>query len=307
MAPAVHAAEGAVLQRVAARDLARAEALSPEAATTSYDDVIAADDVDAVYISLTNEVHERWVIAALGRGKHVLCEKPLAMSAESVGRMAAAAQRAQLVEALWYRWHPRYRRTLDLIDSGAIGDVQRVQAHFSFSGVPRDNYRLRPAQGGGALLDVGPYTVDAALSVVAAATGQEAPEVEVVSRRRVMGDLGGAGEVDLTTQVELVVDGVAVLVTVSIDGPEEQSFSVQGSKGSLQWPSGQVFTVWREPCRLEWHSDGVASTESFDAIDPYVLMVEQCGRAMAGDEPSLMPLAHSARLARVLDTLSASA
>jgi predicted dehydrogenase len=305
MAPAVHAASGAVLQRAAARDEGRALALGPVAASTSYDAVISADDVDAVYISLTNDVHERWVVAALERGKHVLCEKPLATSAASVERMTAAAERSTLVEALWYRWHPRYRATMDLIAAGAIGEIERVSAHFSFSGVPRDNYRLRPDQGGGALLDVGPYAVDAALSVVSAATGWNEPTLEVAARRRVMGDLGGAGEVDLTTQVELLIGGVPASVTVSIDGPEHQAFTVQGTSGSLIWPAGQVFTVWREACSIEFQPAAASQTQEFAAIDPYVLMVEQCARSMRGEEASVMPTVDSYRLARALETIAA--
>lgn len=108
LSPAVHAADGAHLQAVAARDIDRARSLEP--AGKAYDDysaVLADDTVDVVYIALANDAHERWTLAALEAGKHVLCEKPLGLDVAQVRRMtdAAAAADRLLVEAFWYRWH----------------------------------------------------------------------------------------------------------------------------------------------------------------------------------------------------------
>ncbi|HEX6887951.1 MAG TPA: Gfo/Idh/MocA family oxidoreductase, partial [Candidatus Nanopelagicales bacterium] len=119
MAPALHAADGAMLQAVGARDAARAAALEPVAGVGSYAEICARDDVEAVYVSLPNNDHLHWVQVALEAGKHVLCEKPLAMNSAEVGLMRAAADRAQrlLVEAAWNRWHPRSRRLETLVTS----------------------------------------------------------------------------------------------------------------------------------------------------------------------------------------------
>ncbi len=162
LAPAVAAADGAVLLAVAARDITRAAALGP--AGRVYDDyagLVADDEVDAVYISLTNEVHAHWSIAALQAGKHVLCEKPLAMNAREAVAMSEAANAAgrRLVEASWYRWHPRVRRAQELLAAGRIGSVRHVSAGFTFAGNLAGNYRLEPTRGGGALYDVGCYAV----------------------------------------------------------------------------------------------------------------------------------------------------
>ncbi|HYN75561.1 MAG TPA: Gfo/Idh/MocA family oxidoreductase, partial [Candidatus Limnocylindria bacterium] len=112
LGPAVHAAEGAVLQVVGSRDVSRARALGPARAETSYQAVCDAQDVDVVYVALPNDDHQRWVCAALKAGKHVLCEKPLGLDAADVATMSAAAAAADrmLVEAAWNRWHPRTRR-----------------------------------------------------------------------------------------------------------------------------------------------------------------------------------------------------
>lgn len=169
LAPAVHAANGAVLHAVAARDTTRAEQLEPVG--RCYDDYAALlldPDVDVVYINLTNDQHAPWALAALAAGKHVLCEKPLGLGPEEVRGMTDAARSAGrlLVEAFWYRWHPRTRRLEQLLAAGALGPVHEVDAEFSFDGSDdarmTGNYRLDPARGGGALYDVGCYAVSLA-------------------------------------------------------------------------------------------------------------------------------------------------
>ena len=177
VAPVVHAADGAVLQVVAARDLARAESLEPVRASTSYAEVCTSDDVDAVYLSLPNDAHLPWVLAALEAGKHVLCEKPLGLDAAQVATMTAAARDADrlLVEASWNRWHPRTRRVEAAARRRSTGRLE-VDARGSPSpACPQDNYRLDPTRGGGAL------STSAATRVAAALIG---------ARRRRRGDRG---------------------------------------------------------------------------------------------------------------------
>ncbi|MFM8382302.1 MAG: Gfo/Idh/MocA family protein, partial [Actinomycetota bacterium] len=125
MAPAVHAARGAMLQAVASRDPQRSASLEPRVVLGDYAQLLDAPDVDAVYISLTNTQHHEWVVAALQAGKNVLCEKPLGVSADDVAAMAREAERHDrlLVEAAWVRWHPRLRRLVDIARSGELGAV----------------------------------------------------------------------------------------------------------------------------------------------------------------------------------------
>jgi xylose dehydrogenase (NAD/NADP) len=311
MAPAVHAADGAVLQRAASRELSRTTALGPRHASSSYREVIEADDVDAVYISLTNEAHEEWVLAALAAGKHVLCEKPLSMTSRSVEGMiaaqgSAAAPGPLLIEALWYRWHPRFSRTMELLEQHVIGRVETVESRFCFSGVPIDNYRLDPSRGGGAVLDVGPYVVDAVLMAHQAGAGRSSHDVEIESRHLVTSDPAGKGEVVLSMDATLQVGSISAEIAASIDRPAQQSFVVRGDQGSLSWAGGEAFTVWNQPCELRLETIHGPRTVAFDAVDPYRLMVEQSSRAMAGLEASLMPLQDSLRLAKVLETLQDS-
>lgn len=294
MAPALHAADGAVLQAVGARDAARAAALEPAGPVGSYAEVCARDDVDAVYVSLPNNDHLHWVQVALEAGKHVLCEKPLGMDAGEVAVMRATAEHSGLllVEAAWNRWHPRTQRIEALV--APITGQRDVRAWFTFLGVPEDNYRLDPARGGGALLDVGCYAVSAALAALSA------DAVEVASVERHIGTTG----VDLTTTAVLEHPNGSATVTASFERPEAQGLTIEAPRLSVEF-GGQAFTTWREPCALRVVEDGVAREEWFDACDPYQLMIEAVSARVRGEDAWVLPLATSVAVAAALDAIAA--
>jgi xylose dehydrogenase (NAD/NADP) len=296
LAPAVHRADGAVLQVVGARDVERAAALEPVRTASSYAEVCASDDVDAVYIALANDDHMPWALEALAAGKHVLCEKPLGLDAAQAAALARAAQDSGqlLVEATWSRWHPRTRRFEQLM-AAVDGGPREVRTWFTFRGVPEGNYRLDPARGGGALLDVGCYAVSAALS----ALGADAVEVAEVDRQ-----VGPTG-VDLTTTAVLSHAHGTATVTGSFDRPESQGITVQAPGLSVEFV-GQAFTTWQEPCALRIIEDGVERQEQFAACDPYRLMVEAMSARIGGADAWLLPLADSVAVAATLDAIAAS-
>ena len=296
LAPAVHAADGALLQHAAARDHARAAALGAVTTGTSYDAVLADPDVDAVYIALSNEAHLPWTLAALRAGKHVLCEKPLGLSAGEVEQvMAAAAETGRTaVEASWYRWHPRTRLAQKRL--AGLGLVEHVTAGFTFGGVPDGNYRLDPARGGGAMYDVGCYAVSACLWAV----GRGLPD-EVTATSM----FAGTG-VDLDTRAILDWDGVTAQVHVGIDGSEGQWLVVTGARGELELRDAP-FTSWRDDSEL-WVSDGT-DTERLrvPAVDAYRVMVEEVSSVLTGGPGWVLPLEQSRQTAAVLDAVRASA
>ncbi len=304
LAPAVHRARGAVLAAAAARDPDRARALGPARVHRDYADLLDDPALDAVYISLANDDHCRWVLAALAAGKHVLCEKPLGLTAGEVDAMAAAARRAGrlLVEASWYRWHPRTRRAAELLAAAAVGRVRQVDAGFSFSGVAPGNYRLDPARGGGAAYDVGCYAVSAALW----ALGPGPWQVRAWSR------LGPTG-VDLDTDIALEgPDGTSARLRASVDGPERQWLRVIGEAGEVELVAPS-FTAYQAPCALRVRravaagQGPVTEQEVFPAVDPYQLMVEETSSAAAGGPGWVVPLGESRAGAAVLDAARASA
>jgi predicted dehydrogenase len=130
----------------------------------SYDDLLADADVEAVYIPLPNHLHATWTLRAAAAGKHVLCEKPLALTAAEAAGMIEGCRTAgvALMEAFMYRLHPMWRRVRSLIDNGAIGELATIQGFFSYRNMDPENIRNIAAYGGGALMDIGCYPINVA-------------------------------------------------------------------------------------------------------------------------------------------------
>ena len=148
---------------------------------------------------------------------------------------------------------------------------------------------------------MGPYTLDSAMQVIGAATGQPVSDVEIV-RRRTLKSHGKDG-VDLTTQAELLMNDVPVTWRVSINSPAEQTFRVTGTLATLSWTGAEAFTVWKSPCELTLTdtSTGSNTSEVFESCDPYQLMVEQCGEVMRQGSATLMSNEDSLQLADIID------
>lgn len=172
--PAIRAAGRSELVGVASRDRAKAisyaEKWGISRAFGSYEAMLADPEIDAVYISLPNGYHCEWSVKAADAGKHVLCEKPLALTVEEVDRMADAARRNGVVlqEAAMYRYHPQTHKVKELVSQGAIGEVRVIQGIFSFTLFNRPDVRLDPEIGGGSLWDIGSYPVSFARTMLGA-------------------------------------------------------------------------------------------------------------------------------------------
>jgi predicted dehydrogenase len=162
------------LAAVASRSQAGAEAYAREwsipKAHGSYEALLADPEIDVIYNPLPNHLHKEWTIRALAAGKHVLCEKPIALTPGEVDEMAAAAQRygKVLAEAFMYRHHPQTLLARDLVEQGAIGRLQLVRGSFTFSMKTDTNIRLNPEMGGGSLWDVGCYPISYARHLIGA-------------------------------------------------------------------------------------------------------------------------------------------
>lgn len=296
IAPAIHSADGAELCAVAARDLRRAQSLSPRVASyTDYQSVIDDPDVDAVYIALSNDGHLPWAVAAARAGKAVLCEKPLGRDADEAHYMrdVASACGTLLVEATWNLWHPRTRRAAALLASGAIGALQSVAGAFVFDGVAEGNYRLDPSLGGGALLDVGCYPL------TAAAWATRALDATVMS---VSGATSEEG-VDLTTHALLMMGGVQVNIRGSFIEADFQSLLLDGEWGQLEFTGSDAYTSWMQPSTLRVLDRDGERVEHFAPTDPYRLMVEHVSRALRGEQAWLPDPNWSLMVARTMDAV----
>lgn len=295
LAPAVHAAQAAVLHAVASSSNSRAWALRPNKTYPWYDDLLDDPDVDIVYIALHNSAHRELTQRALRAGKHVLCEKPLGLTAAEVDVMIGTAREADrlLVEAAWNRWHPRTRDMETVIADGAIGTVSAVTARFDGLAPSAGNYRLDPALGGGALYDVGYYAISAAL----AAFGWRVPRVPWAQQQR-----WRPGSADSICQLLLEFPGQgSAEIHCSLGGAMAEEFTATGTSGTVSL-SPPAFCAGTAPAHL-MGSDGRLDRE-YLAVNPYHLMVEALDAAVDGRASSyLVPLEQSRLIAATIDAV----
>ena len=294
LAPAVHASHGANLYAVASRNETRSATLEPQKVHATYDELLADDSVEAVYISLSNSQHLEWVTKSLKAGKHVLCEKPLGLNAsETEAMFACASQNGRLlVEAVWGRWHPRFSRMVELVASGAIGNIEHIETAFTFMSEMTDNYRLNPLMGGGALLDVGCYQAHAWVALT-----NGAKDLEIAYLARTVGLTG----IDLTTDVSVRINNSVTAHAVSSFAlPSQQQFIVQGSHGKMQTAVGESFTTWNEACSLQIND----VVEEFAVANAFVEMVENVSNVISGEEGWIVPSTDSIRVANILDSIA---
>ena len=295
LAPAVHVSRGAHLYAVASRDEKRSATLEPERVHATYEDLLADERVDAVYISLSNSQHIEWVTKSLEAGKHVLCEKPLGLgAAETEVMFDCAAHNGQLlVEAVWGRWHPRFARMVELVTTGAIGAIEHIETAFTFTSEMTDNYRLSPAMGGGALLDVGCYQAHAWVALTNGAT-----DFSIAELARKVGPTG----IDLTTDVNVKINDITAHAVSSFALPSNQQFIVRGSQGQISTADGESFTTWNEASSLLVND----VIEEFPVTNAFVEMVENVSQVINGDSGWVVSSADSIRVAHILDIISST-
>jgi predicted dehydrogenase len=296
LAPAVRSARNANLYAVASRDISRALNLSPSCVYDNYDELINDPKVEAIYISLPNNVHASIASRALMAGKAVLCEKPLTMNyqeSEELIRVAKASN-SLLVEAIWFRWHPRLIKACQQIAAGVIGEIKEIDAAFTYVNNNKENYRFDPALGGGALLDLGPYP----LHLIASLFGSEA-RVELLEVNQ---DIGPSG-VDLVTIGSALINGsVRFNFNLSFVGQLSQEITISGSKGSIKFLEGQAFTNWNEPSTLLVNDE----IYSFESVDAYQLMVEAVSDVILGKPAWIPPHSESLFVMGLIDQIRRS-
>ncbi len=215
----------AIASRSADRARATADDLGIPNSYGGYQDLLDDPDVEAVYIPLPNHLHAEWAIAAAGAGKHVLCEKPMAMTSAQARKMIDAADRAgvKLMEAFMYRLHPLWVQVRRLIDDGAIGELLAVQSFFSYYNDDPGDIRNQVDAGGGSLYDVGCYPVNVARMLF------DTEPTDVMAAIRRDPDSG----TDVLTSVVLDFDGRHGTFTCSTRLEDDQRVHIQGTEGRL--------------------------------------------------------------------------
>jgi len=274
--PAFRAAVNAELAGIAARDERRAKAWADKfgipTAHKDYAALVEDPDIDAVYIPLPNHLHAAWSIRAAQAGKHVLCEKPLALSEREARTMFEAAGKAGvlLMEAFMYRFHPRFESALDLLRSGEIGDVLTVRSAFTFLFTSSaEDYRWGKAMGGGALYDVGCYPVSAARTVF----GSE--PASVFARARLHPRSGIDLGMSLLAEFS---GGRQALVDCAFDIPFHSWLEAAGTKGRLVLP--RAFSAKDFELPIEVIKDDDSRVLNFPSANQYVRMIEHFGECI---------------------------
>ncbi len=295
--PAVRRSRNGVLAGIAARDEARASDWARRfgflRAHRTYQELIEDPAIDAVYNPLPNDLHAEWSIRAMRAGKHVLCEKPMAMNGPEVRAMIQAAEThgVLLMEGFMYKFHPQIEKALDLIRKGMIGEVRSVHSSFTFH-FERDgsNYRWFPAQGGGALYDVGCYTISVARLVL----GAEPLAVSAAAH------IDPATGVDLTTAALLEFPGGRfALCEASFEAHFQSRLLVVGAEATLRLErafSAKDFDVAIEIVRGDAREEVAIPKDNM-----FTLMIEQFGDAVLGQAPLRFPASDAWHNMRVID------
>ena len=287
---------------VAARDRSRADAFATKHGIPkvhdSYAALIADPEIDAIYNPLPNGLHAEWTIAALEAGKPVLCEKPFTANAKEAADVAAVATRTGLVvmEAFHYRYHPLAHRMREIVDSGELGEIRRVETALCFPLPKFSDIRYQYDLAGGATMDVGTYTVH-----MARLLGREEPEVvSAIAKRR-------GPDIDRAMRAELKFpSGHTGRITCSM----WSKWLIQ-TYARVKGDDGELFVINPTSPQL-WHRmrvkvKGNARTERFSRKPTYEYQLEAFVAAVQHGEPTLTPPSDSIANMRVLDAIYTAA
>ncbi|PRX06530.1 UNVERIFIED_ORG: putative dehydrogenase [Martelella mediterranea] len=298
--PAIVDADNAVLSAVASRDLERAQAMATRFgaphAFASYEEMLASDVIDAVYIPLPTSQHVEWAIKAADAGKHVLVEKPLALKAEDIEPVIAARDRNNVLisEAFMVTYAPVWHKIRALLADGAIGTLQQVQGSFTYFLRDATNMRNIPALGGGGLPDIGVYpTVTTRF-----ATGAEPTRLQATVRYD--SEFG----TDIYASVRAEFPGFEASFYISTQLAHRQSMTFHGTEGMIEVLSPFNGERWGEETLL-LSNQNHSETQAFRFQDSrqYVREVEAFSEAASGGKAEVFTLENSVKNQRVIDAI----
>ena len=304
-APAIQRADNCDVVAIASRSIERATAAAAQLeiprAYGSYEELLADEEIDAVYVPLPNDLHAEWAMKAAAAGKHVLCEKPLAMSAAQAEEMATFCDNAgvKLAEAFMYRHHPTWVEAVRLVRSGMIGDLQAVQSWFSYYNDDPSNIRNKVANGGGALMDIGCYNINMSRMLFAA----EPDRIEASVRRDpVMG-------IDIVTSAVLEFPGGGQSTfTCSTRAEDYQRVHIVGTTGRIDIEIPFNIPPDRET-RIFVISGGeppvkpATETLVFASEDQYTVQARLFAQAVLDDTPVAVPISDAIANMQVIDEI----
>lgn len=266
----------------------------------SYEELLAADDIDAIYNPLPNHLHVSYTIKALEAGKHVLCEKPVGINAAEAQQLLDAAKRhshLKVMEAFMYRFHPQWQKARQIIDEGLLGEVKHVHSVFSYYNMDAANIRNRADAHGGALMDIGCYT----LSFPRFVFGSEPVRVMGMSQ------FDPVFKTDsLTSGMLDFGEGRSAAFTCSTQMEPYQRANIFGSAGRLEIeiPVNAPNDV---PAKIFLQRDRVVEEIIIEPANQYTLQVDAFAQAILNDTPVPTPLTDALANMKVIDAVVKSA
>ena len=306
--PAMQRSEWADVRAIASRDLLKAARaatrLNIPAAFGSYEELVGDPAIEAIYNPLPNHLHVPWTIRAAEQGKHVLCEKPIALSTAEARALVAARDRTgvHIQEAFMVRTHPQWLRAAEIVASGRIGEVRSIAGAFSFFNQDPANIRNIAEYGGGAIMDIGCYLVNTSRLIL----GRE-PD-------RVLGLIDRDPQMRIDRLASLLLDygGVHVLGTCSIQTVPYQRINIFGTRGRVEIEI--PFNAPNDrPCRIvvddgsDLFGGGVEIIE-IEACDQYTIQADLFSRAIRETAAAApYPLEDSVKNMAVIEALFRSA
>ena len=300
--PAMQQGTYSAVTAIASRDKERAESVAQKfgiaKAYGSYEELLKDPDVDAIYIPLPNEQHVPWSIKTLEAGKHVLCEKPIALTANEAQTLVDAAARypqLKIMEAFMYRFHPQWLRAKQLVSDGAIGDLRTIQSFFAYSNLDPTNIRNQADHGGGGLMDIGCYNISFSRFIFGVEPTRVCSMVEY----------------DPTFRTDRLVSGMlsfgsgTATFTCSTQISPYQRVNIFGTTGRIEIEI-PVNAPAKRPCRIWYAHNSTTDELVLDTSNQYTLQGDALSRAILDGAPVPTPLDDAVANMRVIDALYAS-
>lgn len=282
--PGIHQSERGEIVAIASRDADKAADVAVEfniqRSYGTYEELLADENVDAVYIPLPNHLHKEWTIAAAKAGKHILCEKPVALNADEAAEMVDVCQREGVIfaEAFMYRYHPKHARVKEIIASGEIGEIRALHANFTCNNSEDlENVRYKKAMGGGSIYDVGCYPISMARMILGheptAATVHAffSPEHDDV-------DMMASGMLEFPGSIALTFD-------CGLWAFSRCYYEVLGTKGSIELPNAFGWERTNEPPQILVHTSEGSREERGGVMNSFSLEADAFADAVLDGIP----------------------
>ena len=291
------------IQALASRSLEKAKALAAKLKIPrtfgSYEELLECAEIDAVYIPLPNHLHVPWSIKALEAGKHVLCEKPIALSAAEAQTLLESSKKhpnLKIMEAFMYRHHPQWQKARQLVDSGEIGSLQTIQSFFSYYNIDPDNIRNMADIGGGGLMDIGCYTISLARFIFDAEPQRVCGLMEYDPKL----------EVDRITSAILDFGRGTSTFTCATQLAPYQRVNIFGTRGRIEIEI-PFNAPPDQPCRMWCRTQDQTQEISFPICDQYTIQGDLFSKAILNDMDVPTPLEDAVANMKVIDAVKESA